>query len=63
MVSVLPEDRMRDMLEMLSVLPEDRMRDMLEMVSASAQGRSASQPVRILPTVLATPMTERIRAA
>ena len=54
---------MRDMLEMVRVLPEDRMRDMLEMVSASAQGRSASQPVRILPTVLATPMTERIRAA
>ena len=54
---------MRDMLEMVRVLPEDRMRERLEMVSASAQGRSASQPVRILPTVFATPMTERIRAA
>ncbi len=36
---------------------------MLQMVSESAQGRSASQPVSILPTVLATPMTERMSAA
>jgi hypothetical protein len=48
---------------MVRELPEERMREMLQMVRESAQGLSASQPVRILPTVLATPITERMRAA